>query len=222
MEKHILSSNHQTIAVYPAKQPDSPLFVSFLTADEAEELATLLNGSATLAAINEPEWEHAFTPWRAPAVFKKTPDFSGGADEYLNRLAEQVLPQICRQCSLNPIWNGLLGYSLAGLFAAYSAYRPSPFSRIASVSGSLWFDGWADFISQHSFSSRPEKAYFSVGDKEKNTKNPRMAAVEDLTAATQQNWQQQGIESVFELNSGGHFEAVAQRLNKAAQYLLEK
>ena len=53
------------------------------------------------------------------------------------------------------------------------------------MSGSLWFDGLADFL-QHAPPTLPERAYFSVGDREKNSKNPRLACVETRTQAAHQ------------------------------------
>ncbi|WP_373753188.1 alpha/beta hydrolase [Neisseria weixii] len=222
MNKQLLNPNNKTVSVYLSNRADTPLFLTFLSPEESDGLAALIGEQATLVSIDEPNWEHAFTPWQAPAAFKKAPDFSGGADEYLRWLIDTVLPEVTKSFSLQPQWTALIGYSLGGLFAAYSAYYATPFSRIASVSGSLWFDGWTEFVTQRNLYTLPKKAYFSVGDKEKNTKNPRMSIVEDAIRATQASWQRQGIETTFELNNGGHFEQVPQRMAKAVAYLLNE
>ncbi|MRN36973.1 hypothetical protein CRG49_003830 [Neisseria sp. N95_16] len=222
MNKQLLHLNDKTVSVYLSSQANTPLFLTFLSQEEANDLAALIADQALLVSIDEPNWEHAFTPWQAPAAFKKAPDFSGGADDYLCWLIDSVLPEATQSFSLQPQWTALIGYSLGGLFAAYSAYQATPFSRIASVSGSLWFDSWSEFVAEHSLQTPPQKAYFSLGDKEKNTKNLRMSVVEDATRATQANWQQQGIDTAFELNNGGHFEQVPQRMAKAVAYLLSE
>lgn len=49
-----------------------------------------------------------------------------------------------------------------------------------------------------------------------------MSIVEDAIRATQASWQRQGIETTFELNNGGHFEQVPQRMAKAVAYLLNE
>ncbi|WP_416192621.1 alpha/beta hydrolase [Neisseria sp. CCUG12390] len=220
MDKHILALNDKTVSVYPCRETDAPLFLTFLSQEESDDLAGLIEGKAALVSIDEPDWEHAFSPWPAPAAFKKASDFSGGAEDYLRWLADTVLSETTQRFALQPQWTALAGYSLGGLFAAYSAYHTTPFSRIASVSGSLWFDGWTEFAAGRALQTPPQKAYFSVGDKEKNAKNPRMAIVEDATRATEADWRQKGIETAFELNSGGHFEQVPQRMAKAFGYLL--
>ena len=222
MNKQLLNPNNKIVSVYLSNRANTPLFLTFLSPEESDGLAALIGEQATLVSIDEPNWEHAFTPWQAPAAFKKAPDFSGGADEYLRWLIDTVLPEVTKSFSLQPQWTALIGYSLGGLFAAYSAYYVTPFSRIASVSGSLWFDGWTEFVTQRNLYTLPKKAYFSVGDKEKNTKNPRMSIVEDAIRATQASWQRQGIETTFELNNGGHFEQVPQRMAKAVAYLLNE
>ncbi|STZ75957.1 alpha/beta hydrolase [Bergeriella denitrificans] len=221
MHKHSHTIAGKTVSAYLPARADLPLLLTFLTQEESDQLAALLNGQAALISVDEPLWEHAFTPWPAPAAFKKAPEFSGGADDNLNWIIRELLPQIEQTHALQPQWRGLIGYSLGGLFTAYAAYQPTPFTRFASVSGSLWFDGWADFIANHSLNTLPHTAYFSVGDTEKNSKNPRMAVVETNTLATRQNWQTQGVSCTFELNSGGHFQDIPQRMAKAASYLLE-
>ncbi|WP_246408121.1 alpha/beta hydrolase-fold protein [Neisseria musculi] len=169
--------------------------------------------------MDEPVWEHAFTPWPAPRAFRQAPDFGGSADAYLEWIAIDVLPAIEKQFGLNPLWRGVLGYSLAGLFAAYCSYRRFLFNRMAAVSASLWFDGWQQFAAANTPLFLPEYAYFSVGSKEKNAKNPRLAQIETAILATRQNWQAAGAVTFFERNSGGHFENITQHLVKAAQWL---
>ena len=174
-----------------------------------------------LLALPEAHWEHAFTPWHAPKLFAKGADFGGGADETLRQLTEAILPAAERELGLQPQWRGLLGYSLAGLFALYAAYRSDFFQRIASVSGSLWFDGWGDFVATHTPETLPQAVYFSLGDKEAQSRNPRMAAVQTATEAVFACWQQYACPTTLEINAGGHFDDVPQRLAKAAEWLIE-
>ena len=122
-----------------------------------------------LLTIDEADWEQSFTPWPAPKVFKKGADFGGGAGTYFARLCA-MLPAIESSLNLQPEWRGIAGYSLAGLFAAWSAYQSGqPFSRTACVSGSMWYDGWLEFAA-HAMPSPPQYAYFSLGDEEKTAK----------------------------------------------------
>ena len=186
--------------------------------DDLGAVADLLTADVHFLSLDRTDWEHAFSPWPAPRAFKKAPDFSGGATETLASLGAR-LPTVERCLGLQPRWCGIAGYSLAGLFAAWSAYHASPFSRVACVSGSLWFDGWADFATSRLLQTPPARAYFSLGDGEKNSRHPRMATVENATRATAAYWQQQGIRTTFALNPGGHFDDIAARTAAAINWL---
>ena len=206
--------NRELTAYLPARhRPDAPTLLMFPDSPaEADALAALLPDYIALLALPEAHWEHAFTPWHAPKLFAKGADFGGGA---------AILPAAERERGLQPQWRGLLGYSLAGLFALYAAYRSDFFQRIASVSGSLWFDGWGDFVATHTPETLPQAVYFSLGDKEAQSRNPRMAAVQTATEAVFARWQQYACPTTLEINAGGHFDNVPQRLAQAARWLIE-
>ena len=206
---------HYAPAALPAT---APLVLTCLQPHEADAVADLLTARVHLLSLDRSDWEHAFSPWPAPRAFKKAPDFSGGATETLARLAA-LLPVVEQRLGLQPRWRGIAGYSLAGLFAAWSAYRDSPFQRVACVSGSLWFDGWADFATTRPLQTPPARAYFSLGDSEKNSRHSRMMTVENATRVTAAYWQQQGIRTTFALNPGGHFDDIAARTAAAINWL---
>ena len=207
---------HYAPAALPAT---APLVLTCLQPHEADAVADLLTARVHLLSLDCSDWEHAFSPWPAPRAFKKAPDFSGGATETLARLAA-LLPVVEQRLGLQPRWRGIAGYSLAGLFAAWSAYHASPFSRVACVSGSLWFDGWLDFATSRLLQTPPTRACFSLGDDEKNSRHPRLATVENATRATACHWlQQEGIRTTFALNPGGHFDDIAARTAAAIDWI---
>lgn len=216
----ILGNRSVTLYRTPYCRADSPAVYTHLPPHEAAPLADLLAAHALLlVAVDEPDWEAHFSPWPAPKAFKGSADFSGSADAYLRTLTQEIVPAAEAAAGSVPQWRGLAGYSLAGLLSVYAPYQTDLFSRTASVSGSLWFDGLADFL-QHKPPTLPERAYFSVGDREKNSKNPRLACVETRTQAAQQLMQARGASSIFELNPGGHFEHVPARMARAVEWLL--
>ena len=215
---HTLNDPNLRLYYRGALPATAPLLLTFLQPHEADAVASLLKADVVLMSLDRSDWEHAFSPWPAPRAFKKAPDFSGGATETLASLAAR-LPAIEQRLGLQPRWRGIAGYSLAGLFAAWSAYHDSPFQRVACVSGSLWFDGWADFATSRLLQTPPARAYFSLGDSEKNSRHPRMATVENATRATACHWLQQGIRTTFALNPGGHFDDIAARTAAAINEL---
>lgn len=90
------------------------------------------------------------------------------------------------------------------------------FQYVASISGSLWFDDFVDFVAQQPPPTVP--IYVSLGDAEAQGKNPRTATVQIATEKIVSHWQATGANVFFEMNAGGHFDDVAQRVAKAARY----
>lgn len=224
MHIHTLTLNpqHTVTAFLPdTLNPALPIWYTFLPDyQEGEMLASFLPENQALIVIHTQEhWEHVFSPWQAPHLSSKGQDFSGGASDYYQQLCHDFIPRIEQHFSLNAQVRGLLGYSLAGLFAVYGATLSPYFQYVASVSGSLWFDDWLAFVSQHRPPHLPHAIYFSVGDQEARTRQARMATVQTATEQTYAHWQQYGIPTTLEINAGGHFQDIPQRLAKAMQWL---
>ena len=186
--------------------------------EEAPWLGTLPEDAAVIT-VSGMDWDRDLSPWPAPPAFRGQP-FSGGADAYLQRLSEEWMPQACSRFSLSPVREGILGYSLAGLFSLWALSQCGRFSLAASVSGSLWYDGFLPWLQTHPPVQRMERLWFSVGDREKKSRNPRLAAVEDCTRQASA-WAQAICDEVrFELSPGGHFDQPDQRLLRAVRFLL--
>ena len=104
-----------------------------------------------------------------------------------------------------PRWRGIAGYSLAGLFALYTIHRSDAFSRAGSMSGSLWFPGIREYLVSHEPKRRPDCIYFSLGDRERNTRNPMLRIVRQNTEEIRAFYQGRGIDMVFRLHPGSHY-----------------
>ena len=203
-----------------------------------EELLEAANTACV--CISGEDWNRDLTPWPAERIFKSGEDFGGKADAYLALLAETIIPRTEEALSVKPRFRALAGVSLAGLFSVYAAYRTDLFDRIASISGSLWYDDFLAFMRAHKPSARLERAYFSLGDREKKTGNRRMARVEEGTLEAvrllrealgdvggeragrkQAGRKQAGEERVFfESNPGNHFADPEGRMERAFRWLL--
>ncbi len=170
-----------------------------------------------LVAVSGFDWNRDLSPWPAQAVFGNE-DFGGQADAFLHALLGQI-PEFEENARIKPLWRGIAGYSLAGLFAVYAAWRCDAFTRVASVSGSMWFDGWLSYALKTPLSAPLTHAYFSVGAKEKKTRNARMATVEDNTREMAALMRSRGVQSAFELNPGNHFADTDARMIRALAWL---
>jgi len=221
MNKQTLNINDYSIIVYLPKEEATNILYGFSDEEKIDNIWERIEDKNTvLANIYGIDWNHDFSPWKAKRVFKDQDDFGGGADELLKSLCEDIIPGVEKYLNLKPLKRGIVGYSLAGLFALYSVYNCDNFNRFASVSGSLWFDGLTDYIKENDVSKNIKRAYFSVGEKEKNTKNERMSKVEDVTKEIADIFTNKGIDAIFELNDGNHFTDIEQRILKGINFVL--
>lgn len=174
-----------------------------------------------LAVIGNLNWDHDMSPWACSPLSAKEAPCTGGADAYIDDLTKEIVPQILANLDKQPTWIGMVGYSLAGLFALYAMYRTDIFSRIASVSGSLWFPNFKNFVETHDILKVPERLYLSLGDKEAKTRHPILKTVEDNTNTIVDYYRQKGISVQYEMNVGNHFKDEDKRIVKGIMALLK-
>ena len=159
-----------------------------------------------LIAVCPSSWSDDLTPWKAKAIFKG-PDFGGKADEFLN-----VLDAIKEELKGVPISSlAIAGYSLAGLFAVYAAYKRDCFDAVLSGSGSFWYPDFVSFCKANALSSRLSYAAFSLGKKEPNAKG-MMSVAGEKTQELVGILTDSGIRTSFVWNEGGHFNEPEKRM----------
>lgn len=177
--------------------------------------------SCSIVVMSGMDWNDDLTPWGAEGVFRKAKPFAGHADVFLKMLREDVLPNVESQLGLKHPERFLAGVSLSGLFAIWSVFRCDIFAGIASVSGSLWYDGFASWTEGRTPSGRVGKVFVSLGDREKKSKDRRMATVEEMTLQVVGNLRAKGVKTEFILEENTtHFSPVIPRLEKALESLL--
>ncbi len=212
----------KNIFLVESSEKNSPLVILHTYATEGEQVFNLTKNltdkNFSFAAISNLNWNDEMSPWAIPPIAKNDTPCTGGADKYLATLTEKILPEILKQ--IQPKYLALAGYSLAGLFAVYSAYKTKFFLRIASASGSFWFPNFVKFTQENNLQIQPEKIYFSLGDKESKTKNKILQPVEENTVALKNFYAELGIETTFELNFGNHFQDGALRMAKGIAWIL--
>ena len=177
------------------------------------------NEGTGIVTIFGMDWDNDLSPWHEKKVFRKGRDFGGNADLFRKTLLEIIIPQVELKIGMKPEKRFLVGISLAGLFALHTTYFTDIFDGIGSVSGSLWFHGFIDWMEGR----RPDidMAYFSFGSQEKNTKNPIIATVEDCSSRAAEILEGMDIETKLEINPGGHFDDGPIRIEKALRWLLQ-
>ncbi len=182
--------------------------------EESPAIAAVAAAGAAIAVIADVDWDAELSPWPAPRAFARGEDFSGRAGEYLGTLTEEIIPAVEAELPAPPRHRAIAGYSLAGLFAVYAGWSCAAFDRIASMSGSLWYDGFLDWLRTQPPVRLPERCYLSLGDREGAARNPRLAAVEPCTRALLELLRERGVEATFEMHPGGHFRDVPMRVER--------
>lgn len=227
MRKQSFEIENKKVTVYPSAVSDMPIiYLNTFAAEEADNVYQTLCDSDcpdfTLVVISGLEWNQDLVPWDIPPVFQNDAPYTGGADHYLQFMIDQIIPNAEKYIQGSIAWRGLAGYSLAGLFAVYSMYRTTLFSRIASMSGSLWFPNFKEYVFSQEPMQKPEYLYFSLGNKECKTKNPYMKNVQAHTEEIETFYRKQGIDTALCMNAGGHFKDTAKRTADGIQWLLSK
>lgn len=221
-----LEIGSKNISIFLSTKPRTPIIYLNTFSDEGRKVYEAAQATGcppfTLVAISDLDWNHDMVSWDSPPAFKNAEPCTGGADDYLRLLTREIIPTAEKELPGVPSWRGIAGYSLAGLFALYAIYRTDLFSRIGSMSGSLWFPGMKDYIFSHESKRWPDCVYFSLGDKESKTRNPILRSVRQSTEEIQVFYQDKGIDTVFQLNPGNHYDHAAERTAAGIAWMLSR
>ena len=222
--------------------------IIYLLGNVADHSPVQVPAGVSLVRIGVDLWEENFSPWCAPRVFAKGPNFGNGAQKTLDVLINQVIPWAESDLTEPPAYRVLVGYSLAGLFSLWAGVTqagvspqvargiqlgtpaaPQPcattlpaFQRIGAISGSFWFPGLLDYVDQQLRRGAVSltHAYLSLGDREARTPNPQIMHVRENAELLASKLENAGVTSTFELNRGNHFQNVDGRIQKAINWLV--
>ena len=223
---YTFSVQGKTISIFPALEATAPILYLNTFSDEGKKVYEAAQAAGcppfTLVAVSDLDWNHDMAPWNSPPAFRNAGPCTGGADDYLRLLTGEIIPTAEKALPGVPSWRGIAGYSLSGLFALYALYRTDLFSRVGSMSGSLWFPGMKEYILSHQPKRRPDCVYFSLGDKESKTRNPVLWSVRQNTEEIRAFYQARGIDTVFQLNPGNHYDHAAERTAAGMAWLLNR
>ncbi len=174
----------------------------------------------SVVLIEDVNWNDDLTPWPAAGVFKKAKPFGGKAAAFLDKLTHEIIPETERDLGIEDAERTLLGVSLSGLFAVWSAFNTDVFTNIISISGSLWYDGFVEWMKEQTPSPQLKKICMLLGEKEKNAKEKRMATVEERTLAASDILKAKSQATVTcELVEGTHFSPILPRMERAMMTL---
>lgn len=205
------------------KSNDAPLVVipSFQNSglNIKKEIEKITDKDFSLLTIYVSDWNNDLSPYTASSIFKGTSDFKGNADSFLDYVLK-LIKKVVLEANIKPIFKVLVGYSMAGLFAVYALFKTNEFLKVGSVSGSLWYPHFTEFIENNEVLQGISTFYMSLGDKEKKTSNKIMSQVETNSLIVFERIKPQFNNSKFEFNPGNHFKDEDLRIAKCIAYLL--
>ena len=207
--------------IYSANNPQAIVIQMSATYEREsmeKELSALLTMTYIpfiLCRIEVGNWDADLTPWQAAPTFGKE-NFLGKADETLLSLQTDILPLLRSQYTDIPIC--LAGYSLAGLFALWSATQTKSFKSIAAASPSVWYPDWITFAQSHP--TQADAIYLSLGDKEDRSRLPLLRGVKNCIIQQDKLFEQQGKKHILEWNEGTHFNNPDLRTARALAWCL--
>ena len=201
--------------VYVVDSPEHPLALD----GAAKGIA------ATVVSVPVRNWNDALTPWPAAGLYRGEPDFGGGAHRTLDELLDRAIPSFEAAAGLLPRRRAICGYSLGGLFSLHAFVRCETFGACACVSGSVWYEGWVDYLRDLDCDLLGRFAYLSVGTKEKRASRPLLKRVERNMEECVRILKGRGCKVRYVTGPGNHFAHVGERLGlglaELAEYLCE-
>ena len=127
---HTLSIDSKAVSIFQTGISGVPVIYLNTYSEEGQQVFEAAQAAGyppfTLVAISDLDWNHDMAPWDSPAAFKKGTPFTGGADDYLRLLVDEIIPEAEKDLATPPAWRGIAGYSLAGLFALYAGWGACP------------------------------------------------------------------------------------------------
>lgn len=209
------------------KQKQIPIFyMPVLSLDQGDKIWSLIEKDCILVMIFIEHWNKDLSPWKAEKIFKGGEDFDGEGNRFCNILISKIVVEVEKivGIKIESKNRGIIGYSMAGLFALYCIFQTDLFGLVGSVSGSLWFEGILEYVKENVpvCKNREEMSfYFSIGDKENNAKEQRIAIVRDNTDKIVEYFSARYDRVVYVINPGGHFQNPEKRIVDGIHQLIE-
>lgn len=182
-----------------------------LMENEAALINSMCDKDFRLLAVKVNNWNHDLSPWEAPAVF---------GNEAFGDGAAGTLEEVMKLCADREKTYYIGGYSLAALFALWTACQTDLFFGVAAASPSIWFPGFMDFLEAHEIKTKI--VYLSLGDREEKTRNPVMAEAGNCIRSAHELLVRKGIRCNLEWNKGNHFKDPDLRTAKAFAWVVNQ
>ena len=86
----------KAVCVFLYTEPEAPIIYLNTFLNEGQKVYETAQATGcppfTLVIISDLDWNHDMVPWNSPPVFKNADPCTGGADDYLRLLTEEIIP----------------------------------------------------------------------------------------------------------------------------------
>ncbi len=184
--------------------------------ESGDGVAALLDDVPLNIAVVDPGvWEDALSPWPEPGLSVNMAGFGGKGRELIRDYWKKIIPKAEQLVVIKPKFRVISGYSMAGLWAIYAGWESGLFEGVAVASASLWYDGFVDYMKTKAPAASLKRVQMSLGEKEEQTKNPRLATIRTATEEVCGIMKKNGVAAELVMTEGGHFSNAAGRLANA-------
>ena len=108
-----LEIGSKNISIFLSTKPRTPIIYLNTFSDEGRKVyeATQTTGCPpfSLVAISDLNWNHDMVPWDSPPAFKNSEPCTGGADDYLRLLTQEIIPTAEEEIASTPVGGGSPG-----------------------------------------------------------------------------------------------------------------
>ena len=115
------STKGKTISIFPSFEVTAPIIYLNTFSNEGQKVFEAAQAAGcppfTLVAISDLDWNHDMVPWDSPPAFKNADPCTGGADDYLQLLTEEIIPTAEKELELEKA-NALKANAKPGSMAA--------------------------------------------------------------------------------------------------------
>ena len=89
--------HNKTVSVFSSAKPGTPVIYLNTFSNEGQQVFQTAQDAGcppfTLVAVSDLNWNHDMTPWDSPSVFKNAPPCTGGGNDYIRLLIEEIMPE---------------------------------------------------------------------------------------------------------------------------------
>ncbi len=169
--------------------------------------------AAHIVRVPVRSWDDSLTPWPAPGLRRGDADFKGEAAVTLAELKAEAAPALEARWGLEPVRRAICGYSLGGLFSLYAFVQDAYFDACGCLSGSLWYEGWTDYLRDRAFDGAGRYAYLSIGKKECKASLPILRTVQANMEACAELLRDRGCAVDYRVGPGNHMQHHVERFD---------